>query len=135
MSAIAIKVDGVSVSVKSDIRPTQLFAERKEVIVCKVNGVLKDLWTELAEGDSVESVSISSPEGLSILRHSTAHVMAQAVQQTFAITANQYFIFSPYFFSMAGKWDSRLGSLVATCLVHSVIYHEGSRRRHNPGRE
>ena len=86
MSAIAIKVDGASVSVESDIRPTQLFAERKEVIVCKVNGVLKDLWTELAEGDSVESVSISSPEGLSVLRHSTAHVMAQAVQQTFAQT-------------------------------------------------
>jgi threonyl-tRNA synthetase len=86
MSAIAIKVDGVSVSVEADIRPTQLFAERKEIIVCKVNGVLKDLWTELAEGDSVESVSISSPEGLSVLRHSTAHVMAQAVQQTFAQT-------------------------------------------------
>jgi len=86
MSAIAIKVDGVSVSVEAEIRPTQLFTERKEIIVCKVNGVLKDLWTELADGDSVEAVSISSPEGLSVLRHSTAHVMAQAVQQVFAQT-------------------------------------------------
>ncbi len=86
MSAIAIKVDGVSVAVEAEIRPTQLFAERKEVIVCKVNGVLKDLWTELADGDSVEAISISSPEGLSVLRHSTAHVMAQAVQQVFAQT-------------------------------------------------
>ena len=86
MSAIAIKVDGVSVSVEAETRPTQLFAERKEIIVCKVNGVLKDLWTELAAGDLVEAVSISSPEGLSVLRHSTAHVMAQAVQQVFAQT-------------------------------------------------
>jgi len=86
MSAITIKVDGVSVSVEAETRPTQLFAERKEVIVCNVNGVLKDLWTELADGDSVEAVSISSPDGLSVLRHSTAHVMAQAVQQVFAQT-------------------------------------------------
>jgi len=86
MSAIAIKVDGVSVSVEAETRPTQLFAERKEIIVCKVNGVLKDLWTELDDGDLVEAVSISSPEGLSVLRHSTAHVMAQAVQQVFAQT-------------------------------------------------
>jgi threonyl-tRNA synthetase len=48
--------------------------------------VLKDLWTELSEGDVVEGISISSPEGLSVLRHSTAHVMAQAVQQVFAQT-------------------------------------------------
>jgi threonyl-tRNA synthetase len=51
-----------------------------------VNGVLKDLWTELSDGDVVEGISISSPEGLSVLRHSTAHVMAQAVQQVFAQT-------------------------------------------------
>ena len=60
MSAIAIKVDGVSVSVEPETRPTQLFAERKEVIVCKVNGVLKDLWTELSDSDSIEAISISS---------------------------------------------------------------------------
>ncbi len=59
MSAIAIKVDGVSVSVEAETRPTVLFAERKEIIVCKVNGVLKDLWTELADGDLVEAISIS----------------------------------------------------------------------------
>jgi threonyl-tRNA synthetase len=55
-------------------------------VVCKVNGQLKDLWTDLNDGDVVEGVSISSPEGLAVLRHSTAHVMAQAVQQTFAQT-------------------------------------------------
>jgi threonyl-tRNA synthetase len=54
--------------------------------VCRVNGALKDLWTELAEGDVVESVLISSPDGLAVLRHSTAHVMAQAVQEVYANT-------------------------------------------------
>jgi threonyl-tRNA synthetase len=86
MSQISITVDGAKTSVELDARPTQIFADHKEIIVCKVNGVLKDLWTELSDGDVVEGISISSPEGLSVLRHSTAHVMAQAVQQVFAQT-------------------------------------------------
>ena len=86
MSQIAITVDGQPQSVAADQRPTHLFAENKEIVVCKINGVLRDLWTDLSEGDVVESVSISSPEGLAVLRHSTAHVMAQAVQQVFAQT-------------------------------------------------
>ena len=87
MSAeISITVDGKKISVAPDQRPTHLFAEAKEIVVCKVNGVLKDLWSELQDGDVVESVAISSPEGLAVLRHSTAHVLAQAVQQTFPET-------------------------------------------------
>ena len=86
MAQISITVDGVAQQVEADQRPTHLFAENKEVVVCRVNGALKDLWTELAEGDVVESVLISSPEGLAVLRHSTAHVMAQAVQEVYANT-------------------------------------------------
>ncbi len=86
MSQLSITVDGRAVSVTDDQRPTHLFAESKEIVVCKINGELKDLWTDLKEGDVVEGVSISSPEGLSVLRHSTAHVMAQAVQQVFSQT-------------------------------------------------
>ena len=86
MSLISITVDGSALSVESDQRPTQLFADNKEIVVCKINGTLKDLWTDLAEGDVVEGIGISSPEGLAVLRHSTAHVMAQAVQQVFANT-------------------------------------------------
>ena len=86
MSLISITVDGSPRSVESDQRPTQLFADNKEIVVCKINGTLKDLWTDLAEGDVVEGIGISSPEGLAVLRHSTAHVMAQAVQQVFANT-------------------------------------------------
>jgi threonyl-tRNA synthetase len=86
MSSISITVDGAVRSVEADQKPTQIFADSKEIVVCKVNGQLKDLWTDLQDGDIVEGVSISSPEGLAVLRHSTAHVMAQAVQQTFAQT-------------------------------------------------
>jgi len=86
MSTISISVDGAARTIESDQKPTHLFADAKEIVVCKVNGVLKDLWTDLSEGDVVEGVSISSPEGLAVLRHSTAHVMAQAVQQIFAQT-------------------------------------------------
>lgn len=86
MSQISIKIDGRDLIVESDQRPSHLFADQKEIVVCKVNGVLRDLWTDLSEGDVIEGVSISSPEGLAVLRHSTAHVMAQAVQQIFSQT-------------------------------------------------
>ncbi len=86
MSMISVTVDGAARSIEADQKPTQLFVDSKEVVVCKINGVLKDLWTDLTEGDVIESVSISSPDGLAVLRHSTAHVMAQAVQQLFAQT-------------------------------------------------
>ena len=83
---IQVTVDGLSRSIEADQRPTHLFAENKEIVVCRVNGALRDLWTELNDGDAVESVNISSPDGLFVLRHSTAHVMAQAVQEVFADT-------------------------------------------------
>ncbi len=86
MSQIKVTVDGVSSTIESDQRPTQIFAEKSEVVVCKVNGELRDLWTELKDGDLVESVSIDSPEGLAVLRHSSAHVLAQAVQEVFPQT-------------------------------------------------
>lgn len=86
MASIAITVDGSARSVESDQRPTHIFAEDKTIVVARVNGELRDLWTELVDGDVVEGVSISSPDGLNVLRHSTAHVMAQAVQQVFAQT-------------------------------------------------
>lgn len=86
MSVISLIIDGVARSIESDQKPTHIFADNKEIVVCKVNGVLRDLWTDLSEGDLVEGISISSPEGLAVLRHSTAHVMAQAVQQVFSQT-------------------------------------------------
>jgi len=86
MSTIAITVDGASVTIEADQRPSHIFADSKEIVVARINGVLKDLWTELSNGDVIEGVSISSEDGLAVLRHSTAHVMAQAVQEVFADT-------------------------------------------------
>ncbi|GAA2394705.1 threonine--tRNA ligase [Streptomyces glaucosporus] len=60
-----------------------LFDGDRSVVAARVGGQLKDLAYELADGDEVEPVEISSPDGLDILRHSTAHVMAQAVQDLF----------------------------------------------------
>ncbi len=86
MSQISVSVDGVKVAIQSDQRPTHLYAQNKEIVAARINGELKDLWSELAEGDLIEGVSISSPDGLRVLRHSTAHVMAQAVQALFPDT-------------------------------------------------
>src|SRR5499427_2798627 len=53
------------------------------VIAARVNGELRDLATPLADGDEVTGVEIASDDGRAILRHSPAHVMAQAVQELF----------------------------------------------------
>jgi threonyl-tRNA synthetase len=57
-----------------------LFPDRA-VVALRVNGELKDKATTVSKSDTVEPVDVSSADGLSILRHSTAHVMAQAVQK------------------------------------------------------
>lgn len=55
----------------------------RSIVAARVNGEVVDLATETAAGDIVEPVLVDSPEGLAILRHSTAHVLAQAVQRVF----------------------------------------------------
>ena len=55
----------------------------RRVIAARVNGELRDLAYQVADGDVVEPVEIASDDGRYILRHSTAHVMAQAVQELF----------------------------------------------------
>jgi threonyl-tRNA synthetase len=60
-----------------------LFEGDRDVVVARVNGQLRDLAWALAEGDEVEPVTADSPAGRSVIRHSTAHVLAQAVQQAF----------------------------------------------------
>ncbi|MEU5644911.1 threonine--tRNA ligase [Streptomyces milbemycinicus] len=60
-----------------------LFDGDRSIVAARIAGQLKDLAYELAEGDEVEPVEITSQDGLDILRHSTAHVMAQAVQELF----------------------------------------------------
>ncbi|MEU5363726.1 threonine--tRNA ligase [Streptomyces sp. NPDC005925] len=60
-----------------------LFAGERSVVAARVTGELRDLTYEVRDGETVEGVEISSEDGLNILRHSTAHVMAQAVQELF----------------------------------------------------
>ena len=61
----------------------ELFEGERSVVAARVGGELKDLAYAVADGDRVEPVDITSQDGLDILRHSTAHVMAQAVQELF----------------------------------------------------
>ena len=63
-----------------------LAGDDRTIIAARVNGLLTDLASPVSAEDAVELISISSPEGLAILRHSTAHVLAQAVQDIFPTT-------------------------------------------------
>jgi threonyl-tRNA synthetase len=84
-----IKVVVLSAEARQDTTVTtgtkawEIFREQPDVIAARVGGELKDLSYELSDGDEVEGVEMSSKDGLDILRHSTAHVLAQAVQQLF----------------------------------------------------
>ncbi len=70
-------------AVTTGTRAWELFKDTPEVIAARVDGELRDLSHELADGSEVEGVRIDSPDGRAILRHSTAHVLAQAVQDLF----------------------------------------------------
>jgi threonyl-tRNA synthetase len=60
---------------------TELFGDDRQVVAMTVDGELQDLFREIPAGALVEPVPVDSPDGLNVLRHSTAHVLAQAVQQ------------------------------------------------------
>lgn len=77
---ITVNVAGSQQTVDQGTTAADLFEDRK-IVVARVDGQLRDLTHVLADGDDVEPVSIDSPDGLSVLRHSCAHVLAQAVQQ------------------------------------------------------
>ncbi|CQR54525.1 threonine--tRNA ligase [Paenibacillus sonchi] len=68
-------IDDVAASISSGLR--------KNAAAGKLNGVVVDLATPLQEGALVEIVTLDSPEGLEVMRHSTAHLMAQAVRRLF----------------------------------------------------
>jgi threonyl-tRNA synthetase len=76
---VKVTVAGASTEVEQGSDGFGLFTD-KTIVALRVNGELKDLAHKLSEGDVVEGVTIGSPDGLNILRHSAAHVLAQAVQ-------------------------------------------------------
>ncbi|HEY3199335.1 MAG TPA: threonine--tRNA ligase [Actinomycetes bacterium] len=82
MSVVVINRAGAKSehSVAAGTTAAELFADDKAVVAAKVNGVERDLSHVVSDGDEIEPIAIDSPAGRAILRHSTAHVLAQAVQ-------------------------------------------------------
>ncbi|MEY2635169.1 MAG: hypothetical protein RIS75_1109, partial [Actinomycetota bacterium] len=84
MSVISVVVGSERVSVEAGSTAFDVVGTKdRTIVVATINGELKDLSTVVNEGDVIEGVHISSPEGLAVLRHSTAHVAAQAVQDLY----------------------------------------------------
>jgi threonyl-tRNA synthetase len=84
--SITIAAGGVSQQRVTDTTTTglDLFGDDRTIVAARVNGELWDLHRTVPKGALVEPVAIDSPDGLNILRHSTAHVAAQAVQSLHA---------------------------------------------------
>ena len=70
-------------TVTAGTKAWELFTDTPDVVAARVDGALRDLAHELSDGDEVQPVEIDSSDGRDILRHSTAHVLAQAVQDLF----------------------------------------------------
>ena len=81
MPDLRITVDGSERQVAAGTTAAEVFEGDRSVIAARVGGELRDLAHVLADGDAVLPIAIDSEDGRSILRHSTAHVMAQAVQE------------------------------------------------------
>ncbi|GAA2176312.1 threonine--tRNA ligase [Arthrobacter parietis] len=79
--SITLIVNGEEQRVTTGTTGADLFREQRDVVVVRVNGELWDLSRALEDGSQVEPVTVDSADGLNVLRHSAAHVMAQAVQQ------------------------------------------------------
>jgi len=78
---ITVTIAGDQRSVAQGTTAADLFDGDRAIVVARIGDRLVDLAHELENGDVVEPVTIDSPDGLDVLRHSTAHVLAQAVQQ------------------------------------------------------
>ena len=84
MATVTIGADRSAVAIEPGATAFDVVGDKaRQVVVARVNGALVDLSHVLSEGDHIEPVLISEPEGLSVLRHSVAHVVAQATQNLF----------------------------------------------------
>ncbi|TLP96575.1 threonine--tRNA ligase [Nesterenkonia salmonea] len=80
---ISITLNGAPTTLEAGTTGTTFFEDSPTVVVMRVNGDLWDLSREIPADADLQPVDISEEDGLNVLRHSTAHVMAQAVQQLF----------------------------------------------------
>ena len=83
MAEISLTVSGSERSVAAGTTAGKLLADERGAVAARVNGDLRDLAYVVEAGDAVEPVAPDSEDGRAIIRHSTAHVLAQAVQQLF----------------------------------------------------
>ena len=83
MSSIEVVVAGSKISIQPETSYFELLGADKKFLAAKVNGVVTDISLPAKAEEQIEGIEISSDDGLAILRHSTAHVMAQAVQQIY----------------------------------------------------
>ena len=81
MSDFKVKIEGKEQNATSSTNAIDFYKDTKEVVAAKINGELRDLATPLKAGDEVVGVLANSEEGLAVIRHSTAHILAQAVQK------------------------------------------------------
>ena len=80
MTSFVVNVDGEDQEVEPGTTGLDLFGKRRDIVAMTLNGKEVDLAAELPNGGVVSAITIDSSEGLAILRHSSAHVLAQAVQ-------------------------------------------------------
>ena len=84
MVAVLVGQDKQSLDIEAGATAFDVVGDKaRKVVVARVNGNLVDLSYVLVEGDVVEPVLVSDPDGLSVLRHSVAHIVAQATQEIF----------------------------------------------------
>ena len=85
MAQVTVGLDREVVAIEPGATAYDIVGDKaRQVVVARINGHISDLSTPLSNGDHVEPVLISEPEGLSVLRHSVAHIVAQATQSLFS---------------------------------------------------
>ena len=84
MPHVLVGSDHVSTEIESGACAYDVVGDKaRQVVVARVNGEVVDLSHQLNDGDVVEPILIDEPVGLSVLRHSVAHIVAQATQAVF----------------------------------------------------
>ena len=83
MSELTATIDGNIEQIDEGTTGATWYSSNRRVIAMNVNGAPTDLTAEIPNGAEVSAITLDSQEGLQILRHSTTHVLAQAVQDVF----------------------------------------------------
>ncbi|MEW5724295.1 MAG: threonine--tRNA ligase, partial [Thermodesulfobacteriota bacterium] len=61
----------------------ELLPRKSQAVAARLGGELIDLGTPLETGGELTPITPEAPEALEILRHSTSHIMAEAVRALF----------------------------------------------------